>query len=140
MAEIYSSPWFQGHATGIVSVSLDGQAWTSLPDPSSLSYSVYDLDAGGKTGRGLDGGMNRDRVAVKEKISMTFNAMFRADFEKAILLFKNAFFYVNFYSPYYGEWRIAEMYVGDRSFDYYGMVKKDNNDLVKSVKFNFIER
>ncbi len=140
MAEIYSSPWFQGHATGIVSVSLDGQAWTSLPDPSSLSYSVYDLDAGGKTGRGLDGGMNRDRVAVKEKISMTFNAMFRADFEKAILLIKNAFFYVNFYSPYYGEWRIAEMYVGDRSFDYYGMVKKDNNDLVKSVKFNFIER
>lgn len=71
---------------------------------------------------------------------MTFNAMFRADFEKAILLIKNAFFYVNFYSPYYGEWRIAEMYVGDRSFDYYGMVKKDNNDLVKSVKFNFIER
>lgn len=140
MAEIYSSPWFQGHATGIVSVSIDGQAWTSLPDPSSLSYSVYDLDAGGKTGRGLDGGMNRDRVAVKEKISMTFNAMFRADFEKAILLIKNAFFYVNFYSPYYGEWRIAEMYVGDRSFDYYGMVKKDNNDLVKSVKFNFIER
>lgn len=140
MAEIYSSPWFQGHATGIVSVSLDGQAWTSLPDPSSLSYSVYDLDAGGKTGRGLDGGTNRDRVAVKEKISMTFNAMFRADFEKAILLIKNAFFYVNFYSPYYGEWRIAEMYVGDRSFDYYGMVKKDNNDLVKSVKFNFIER
>lgn len=140
MAEIYSSPWFQGHATGIVSVSLEGQAWTSLPDPSSLSYSVYDLDAGGKTGRGLDGGMNRDRVAVKEKISMTFNAMFRADFEKAILLIKNAFFYVNFYSPYYGEWRIAEMYVGDRSFDYYGMVKKDNNDLVKSVKFNFIER
>ena len=140
MAEIYSSPWFQGQATGIVSVSLDGQAWTSLPDPSSLSYSVYDLDAGGKTGRGLDGGMNRDRVAVKEKISMTFNAMFRVDFEKAILLIKNAFFYVNFYSPYYGEWRIAEMYVGDRSFDYYGMVKKDNNDLVKSVKFNFIER
>ena len=140
MAEIYSSPWFQGHATGIVSVSTDGQAWTSLPDPSSLSYSVYDLDAGGKTGRGLEGGMNRDRVAVKEKISMTFNAMFRADFEKAILLIKNAFFYVNFYSPYYGEWRIAEMYVGDRSFDYYGMVKKDNNDLVKSVKFNFIER
>ena len=140
MAEIYSSPWFQGHATGIVSVSIDGQAWTSLPDPSILAYSVYDLDAGGKTGRGLDGGMNRDRVAVKEKISMTFNAMFRADFEKAILLIKNAFFYVNFYSPYYGEWRIAEMYVGDRSFDYYGMVKKDNNDLVKSIKFNFIER
>lgn len=140
MAEMYISPWFQGHVTGIVSVSTDGQTWTSLPDPSSLTYSVYDLDAGGKTGRGLDGGMNRDRVAVKEKISMTFNAMFRADFEKAILLIKNAFFYVNFYSPYYGEWRIAEMYVGDRSFDYYGMVKKDNNDLVKSVKFNFIER
>ena len=140
MAEIYSSPWFQGHATGIVSVSTDGQAWTSLPDPSSIAYSVYDLDAGGKTGRGLDGGMNRERVAVKEKISMTFKAMFRADFEKAISLIKNTFFYVNFYSPYYGEWRIAEMYVGDRSFDYYGMMKKDNNDLVKSIKFNFIER
>ena len=140
MAEIYSSPLLQGHATGIVSISTDGQAWTSLPDPSSIAYSVYDLDAGGKTGRGLDGGMNRDRVAVKEKINMTFNAMFRADFEKAISLIKNAFFYVNFYSPYYGEWRIAEMYVGDRSFDYYGMMKKDNNDLVKSVKFNFIER
>lgn len=140
MAEIYSSPWFQGHATGIVSVSTDGHAWTSLPDPSSIAYSVYDLDAGGKTGRGLDGGMNRDRVAVKEKISMTFNAMFRADFEKAMSLIKNAFFYVKFYSPYYGTERIAEMYVGDRSFDYYGMMKKDNNDLVKGIKFNFIER
>ena len=140
MAEIYSSPWLQGHVTGIVSVSTDGQAWTSLPDPSSLTYSVYDLDAGGKTGRGLDGGMNRDRVAVKEKISMTFNAMFRADFEKTMSIIKNAFFYVKFYSPYYAQERIAEMYVGDRSFDYYGMMKKDENDLVKSIKFNFIER
>lgn len=140
MAEIYSSPWFQGHTTGIVSVSTDGQTWTSLPDPSSLTYSVYDLDAGGKTGRGLDGGMNRERVAVKEKINMTFNAMFREDFEKTISLIKTPFFYVKFYSPYYSQERIVEMYVGDRSFDYYGMVKKDNNDLVKSVKFNFIER
>lgn len=140
MAEIYNSPWLQGHATGIVSVSINGQIWTSLPDPSSITYSVYDLDAGGKTGRGLDGGVNRERVAVKEKISMTFNAMFRVDFEKTMSLIKNAFFYVNFYSPYYGEWRIAEMYVGDRSFDYYGMMKKDKNDLVKSIKFNFIER
>ena len=140
MAEIYNSPWLQGHATGIVSVSTNGQIWTSLPDPSSITYSVYDLDAGGKTGRGLDGGMNRERVAIKEKISMTFNAMFRVDFEKTMSLIKNAFFYVNFYSPYYGEWRIAEMYVGDRSFDYYGMMKKDKNDLVKSIKFNFIER
>lgn len=137
---MYISPWFQGHVTGIVSVSTDGQAWTSLPDPSSLTYSVYDLDAGGKTGRGLDGGMNRERVVVKEKISMTFNAMFRADFEKTMSIIKNAFFYVKFYSPYYGTERIAEMYVGDRSFDYYGMMKKDNNDLVKSIKFNFIER
>ena len=140
MAEIYNSPWLQGPATGIVSVSTNGQIWTSLPDPSSITYSVYDLDAGGKTGRGLDGGMNRERVAIKEKISMTFNAMFRVDFEKTMSLIKNAFFYVNFYSPYYGEWRIAEMYVGDRSFDYYGMMKKDKNDLVKSIKFNFIER
>ena len=140
MAEIYSSPWFQGHATGIVSVSTDGQTWTSLPDPSSLTYSVYDLDAGGKTGRGLDGGMNRERVAVKEKINMTFNAMFRADFDKTISLIKTPFFYVKFYSPYYGEWRIAEMYVGDRSIDYYGMMENNKNDLVKSIKFNFIER
>ncbi len=140
MAEIYSSPWFQGHATGIVSVSTDGQAWTSLPDPSSLTYSVYDLDAGGKTGRGLDGGMNRERVAVKEKINMTFNAMFREDFEKTISLIKTPFFYVKFYSPYYAQKRIAEMYVGDRSIDYYGIMENNKNDLVKSIKFNFIER
>lgn len=140
MAEIYSSPWFQGHTTGIVSVSTDGQAWTSLPDPSSLTYSVYDLDAGGKTGRGLDGGMNRERVAVKEKINMTFNAMFREDFEKTISLIKTPFFYVKFYSPYYAQERIVEMYVGDRSIDYYGIMENNKNDLVKSIKFNFIER
>ena len=140
MAEIYSSPWFQGHATGIVSVSTDGQAWTSLPDPSSLTYSVYDLDAGGKTGRGLDGGMNRERVAVKEKINMTFNAMFREDFEKTISLIKTPFFYVKFYSPYYAQERSVEMYVGDRSIDDYGKMENNKNDLVKSIKFNFIER
>ena len=137
---MYISPWFQGHVTGIVSVSTDGQAWTSLPDPSSLTYSVYDLDAGGKTGRGLDGGMNRERVAVKEKINMTFNAMFREDFEKTISLIKTPFFYVKFYSPYYAQERIAEMYVGDSSIDYYGIMKNNKNDLVKSIKFNFIER
>ena len=71
---------------------------------------------------------------------MTFNAMFREDFEKTISLIKTPFFYVKFYSPYYAQERIVEMYVGDRSIDYYGIMENNKNDLVKSIKFNFIER
>lgn len=140
MAEIYSSPWFQGHATGIVSVSTDGQAWTSLPDPSSLSCRIYDLDAGGVTGRGLDGGMNRERVAIKEKLEMEFKAMFREDLTKVISLIINPFFFVKFYSTTFGTVRIAEMYAGDKVSSYYGMITNSDSDILTGIKFNFIER
>ncbi len=140
MAEIYSSPWFQGHATGIVSVSTDGQTWTSLPDPSRLDCRIYDLDAGGVTGRGLDGGMNRERVAIKEKLEMEFKAMFREDLTKVISLIINPFFFVKFYSTTFGTVRIAEMYAGDKISSYYGMVANSDSDILTGIKFNFIER
>ena len=59
---------------------------------------------------------------------------------KQFLLSKLQFFYVKFYSPYYAQERIVEMYVGDRSIDYYGIMENNKNDLVKSIKFNFIEK
>jgi len=116
--------------------------WQSLIDPSSMKVSRYDLDAGETTGRNLEGYMLRDRQAVKEKIEMEFPPMYASDFHTMMELTKEQSFYVWYYSPYYGQWRAADMYVGDREGNlYYGYDSGHAPEQMwTDIKFNFIER
>ena len=116
--------------------------WQSLIDPSSMKVSRYDLDAGETTGRNLEGYMLRDRQAVKEKIEMEFPPMYASDFHTMMELTKEQSFYVWYYSPYYGKWRAADMYVGDREGNlYYGYDSGHAPEQMwTDIKFNFIER
>ena len=47
-----------------------------------------------------------------------------------------------YYSPYYGQWRAADMYVGDREGNlYYGYDSGHAPEQMwTDIKFNFIER
>lgn len=141
----YSSPWLSGKATGIVQVqTTDGQGnlvWVSLIDPSAMEYQAYDLDAGGSTGRGLDGKLLRDRVAKKEKLVMEFPPMRAEDMTTMLNLVAGEFFQCKYYSILYGQVREATMYVGDRSAKAYYLYDSANHatQMWTDIKFNFIE-
>lgn len=128
------------YTTGILQVSSDGSHWENLPNPSEMEYQVYDLDAGGSTGRTLDGSMQRDRVAIKEKLVMIFPPMLAEDMNKVLGLIADQFFYCKYYSLRTGGVRTAIMYVGDRSAKAYYRFTADGSDMYTDIKFNFIEK
>ena len=136
----YTSPWLSGKATGIIQVQ-SGSGWVSLIDPSNLEYSVYDLDAGGSTGRALDGTLLRQRVAVKEKLTMEFPPMRAEDFKTMLDLIANQTFSCRYYSVKTGTVRDVTMYVGDRSASAYNGYDAANHpvQMWTDIKFDFIE-
>lgn len=128
------------NATGILKISNDGVNWENFPNPSEMDCQVYDLDAGGSTGRTLDGSMQRDRVAVKEKLTMNFPPMTAEDFSKALGLISEQFFYCQYFSIRTNSVRTALMYVGDRSAKAYYRYQGTGADLYTDIKLNFIEK
>lgn len=140
---VYDTPWLTNKAHGIIQIyDTETKKWESLIDPATLKVSIQDLDSGEGTGRNQEGEMFRDRVAVKEKIKLTFPPMYRSDFHKMLKLISNQFFKVRYFSDMQLSEREVDMYVGDREATVYNAY--DTNDnlhmLVKDISFNFIER
>ncbi len=135
----YKSPWIK--CTDMIQISSNGQ-WVSLPDPQSMKVNNYDIDSGDSSGRNQNGELLRDRVAVKEKLELTFPPMYRVDYQTILNLVKAQFFTVRYWSDYYGGIREATMYVGDRTIELYYMQDKNNKSLglLKTISMNFIER
>ena len=140
MATQYASPWLK--VTNMIQILDSNGEWISLPDPQSMKINNYDLDSGDGTGRNQYGELLRDRVAIKEKIELAFPPMMRRDYQAILNLVKPTFFQVKYFSDYYGEVRIATMYVGDRTMELYYMQDQTNPALsnTKTVSMNFIER
>lgn len=141
----YQTPTLAGKVTGIVQVfNPSDEKWYSLVDPMSMPRSIYDIDAGGSTGRNLNGNMLRDRVKKVEKIEMEFPPMWMSDENIMLSLVSSEFFTCRFQSLLTGQYRTMEMYVGDRSdnvFYDYTMTKRQNGHArITGLKFNFIER
>lgn len=137
----YLTPWLNGHATGIVQVKNSNNEWVSLIDPTAMAQEIYDIDAGGSTGRNLSGDLVRDRVAAgKEKLVMEFPPMQARDFTTMMNLVANAEFQCKYYSIKTGAEREVRMYVGDRSAERYYTLNKSNPEVMwTNIKFNFIE-
>lgn len=135
----YYTPHLQCHDWVQV---LSGSDWVSLPDPKTLKVTKYDLDSGDGTGRNQNGEMLRDRVAVKEKLEMTFPHMQRRDYQKILNLTKAQFFQCRYYSDYYQGYRTAWMYVGDQAEPlYYANGETDiTKMLTQEIAMNFIEK
>ena len=131
----YVSPWIKH--TGILQIVTD-QGNIDLPDPESIAYSVQDIDSA-STGRGLDGTMDRDRVAVKEKLKITFPPMQAADAQKVLGLISGVEFMCRYWSVKNGGPTTAQMYAGDRSANAYYMYKGTNTDLWTDLTVDFIE-
>lgn len=139
----YLTPWLDGDATGIVQVKDSNNNWVSLIDPSGMSQEIYDIDAGGSTGRNLNGDLLRDRVAAgKEKLVMEFPPMQAQDFATMMALVANEFFQCKYWSLAQGKEREVTMYVGDRSASRYYKLKNETEKEIMwtDIKFNFIEK
>ena len=137
---IPNTQYLADKATNIVEVyDTASSSWKTLINPSKMTWNVYDLDAGGTTGRTITGRMLRDRVAIKEKIEMEFPPMEAADFTEMLRLIAGQSFQCRYYSLKTGSVRIAEMYVGDRTGSAYYNFKRNEHDIYTDVKFNFIE-
>lgn len=133
----YVSPWAK--ETGILRVTVGGYTY-NLPDPASMDYQVYDLDVEDSTGRGLDGNMLRDRVAVKEKLVITFPPLYAEDITTILGLIADQFFTCTYWSLKTGGFRTATMYAGDRSAKAYYLHDDDDEDMWTEFSVNFIER
>lgn len=82
--------------------------------PSSFQVTVLDLDDGEASVRTADGKMNRDRIAVKRKIEMTWGPTNWADTSAILRAIENEFFEFTYPDPATGRFETKTFYVGDR--------------------------
>lgn len=127
----------------IIKVGASSTALTAVPDPSSMSISLQDIDASTTT-RTADGTIHRDRVcgagSAKRKIELEW-AYPTVGMAKTILQgFKDEFFYVQYFDPYEGATRTAVFYAGDRTVPMYNSNLDENGVRWEKVKFNIIEK
>ena len=132
-----ATTWWNTY-TGLISVSPDNVHWTVLPDPQSMPVSQQDEDSA-NAGRNLAGLMIRDRVAVKEKVNISWRPMFASEWQSILALVKPQYIYVRYFSPYYGAVRTAYGYTGDKSSEMLFKARGNGDDILQNCKFNFIE-
>lgn len=109
-----------------------------IPEPATYEVLLSDLDADG-SGRTADGTMVRDRVAMKYKLTMTWNALKPNEMAKLLQFVKDQFFSCEFLDPYTGTYIVRTMYVGDRTAPI--AYSRNNGSFIwRSLSMDFIEQ
>lgn len=113
-------------------ISINGVA---IATPKVYEATVTDLD--GETNRNANGGLIRDRIAVKRKINLEWGPLTQSEIQTLLSVVSSVFFTVTFPDPMSGV-VTKTMYVGDRTAPAYQYV----NGEVKwqGLKMNFIEK
>ena len=118
----------------------------TIPTPSTLNFTISDID--GESNRNAKGDMVRDRIAVKRKLDLGWNALNNEELHTLLNAVcdksksgDNVFFTVEFFDPMENKRVKCTMYVGDRSMpEYWNPTGKDEDILWKSMTMNLIER
>ena len=109
-----------------------------MPCPSTMQWdiSTYDLDSA----RGVDGTMQRQVICHKEKLNLTWRAGALTMDEVSLILnsIMPTFFNVTYFSPLANAYVTKQMYVGDRSANFYSII--DGKPVIDEISFNLIER
>lgn len=93
-------------------IKINGAAIAVMP--FKFTVTVLDLDDADSSERTADGTLNRDRVAVKRQIEMTFNALSMAQISALLQSMQDEFFTIYFPDPMAGGYVTKTMYVGNR--------------------------
>ena len=109
-----------------------------MPCPSTMTWDIqaFDLDSG----RGIDGTMQRTVVCQKEKLNLTWRAGALSMAEVSMLLNEvmQPFIQVTYFSPLANAIVTREMYVGDRSTNFYSII--DGKPVIDNISFNLVQR
>jgi hypothetical protein len=107
--------------------------------PSEFSVAISDLDDGATSGRTMDGTMHRDRIAIKQKLSLSFNVLLNDEVAILLQMISDIFFDVTYPNPYTGGETTIECYVGDRTAPV-AFYNKAGVLVWRDIAFNLIER
>lgn len=82
--------------------------------PAEFQVEVLDLDDADSTTRTADGTLNRDRVAVKRQITMSWGALTMSQTSALLRQMQSVFFEFRYPDPLAGGYTTKTMYVGNR--------------------------
>lgn len=82
--------------------------------PKDFSVTTLDLDNSDSTIRSFDGTLNRDRIAVKRQIDMTFGPLNWVQVSALLTSMQAVFFTVYYPDPMDGNYATRTFYVGNR--------------------------
>ena len=109
---------------------------TSIKMPTSFSVDIVDLD--GETKRNARGELVRDRIAVKRKLELEWQALTMPEISTILKAVQNVFFQVEYPDPMEGKNITKTFYVGDRTAPM--LRNHDGNILWEGLSMNFIEK
>lgn len=106
--------------------------------PSEFTVTPLDLDNADSSVRTSDGTLNRDRIAVKRQIEMTFSAMNWATMSALLQATSGVFFDFYYPDPMDGTYVTRTFYVGNRPVTI--ALPKGNDILWTGLKVTLIEK
>jgi hypothetical protein len=95
-----------------ISLKVDGVELVAKP--KEFSVTPIDIDNGESTMRTADGTLNRDRVAVKRQIEMSFGVLKWAEMSSILQAMSGVFFEFYYPDPMDGLYATRTFYVGNR--------------------------
>jgi len=109
-----------------------------IATPSEFSVTVSDLDNGESTVRTADGTLNRDRIAVKRQIDITWPPLKWSDTSTLLQAMSGVFFEVYYPDPMTGQYVTKTFYAGNRPAPV--AIVKDSEIYWGGLKVTLIER
>lgn len=108
----------------------------TIPTPSSMEVAIMDIDS--DSYRNANGKLLRDRVAVKRKVTCSWNWLSVTDASTLLKAVADEFFEMTYLDPMEGEEVTKEFYVGDRTNPVYSL----HNGIKgwKGIKMAFTQR
>lgn len=119
--------------------AVGASTWIDMLDPQSYQWDISDLDSeAGGTGRGQDGTMHRDRVAIKRKLECKWGAMNNPNMSTLLNCMTALFFELEYPDALTGSKNTGIFYVGDRSTPMY--TYNGSAWVWEGLSANFIEK
>ncbi|BFH60752.1 DUF6711 family protein [Paenibacillus azoreducens] len=106
--------------------------------PSQFQVTTMDLDDGESSVRTVDGTLNRDRIAVKRQVEMTWGPLRWSQISNILKAMDGVFFDFTYPDPMAGSYITKKMYVGNRPAPF--AVAKGNEILWNGLKVTLTER
>lgn len=108
------------------------------PKHGGFKVTTADLDDAETTLRSVDGTLNRDRIAVKRKISLAWGPLKMDEISQILQMVSPVFFDFYYPDPMIGDYTTKTFYVGDRTTP--ALFERNGVLYWESLEADFIEK